>query len=609
MTNIAGSSNVLIPEARAKISMRIVPGSDPEKELDALVAHLESHAPWGAQVEVAAHQGGAAVPLRDRRTGLRRRPLGAGRGLRQAGGRGRLRRLHPAAAHPPAGRARRRVHPLGPGGRRRSRGSTPPTRASTPREIETHGRRPGAAAAAPGRRRATRLTGRPAGAARATFGTAAATGSRRHRWQDPARSSRTNPEGSCGSPHGTSFGFDDLVFYRGKGEVPFAEVAGRIDLILTGPHATAALPTRARAVPRARPHPAPAARLLRHDHERPVQALGRDRRARRLRRVPPPPDPVRPQPGLAGRPGGRAARVLRPAGCPGAWRECLVQRGRLDPARLVQRGALPASSRRDDAEWSALMGVITDLGERGARPYARIRDEVIETVFEAKCVRLHALDLDRCTVADFNSARMLHVQCVHDTMNATVGPDGAVDRDKPPADWLPRIVSLGNRGDERGEPRPPAGGGAPADGRHPDHRRGPVPEASSKRSPSRSTCPTRQLDDAARPQLAVPRGLRVPAHRRLLRDPRAAGHRAAHQPGEGAAHPHRRLPGGVPPRDPAGGRRTSAHVRQPGTDWPETDHAAPRRISPHGSRAAYDILRRWDYDVPPTRAYQPPRFR
>jgi acetylornithine deacetylase/succinyl-diaminopimelate desuccinylase-like protein len=51
-TSIAGSSNVLIPEARTKLSMRIVPGSDPQQELDALVRHLESHAPWGAQVEV-----------------------------------------------------------------------------------------------------------------------------------------------------------------------------------------------------------------------------------------------------------------------------------------------------------------------------------------------------------------------------------------------------------------------------------------------------------------------------------------------------------------------------------------------------------------------------
>jgi acetylornithine deacetylase/succinyl-diaminopimelate desuccinylase-like protein len=52
MTRIAGSSNVLIPEAKAKISMRIAPGTDPKTELDALVAHLESHAPWGAQVTV-----------------------------------------------------------------------------------------------------------------------------------------------------------------------------------------------------------------------------------------------------------------------------------------------------------------------------------------------------------------------------------------------------------------------------------------------------------------------------------------------------------------------------------------------------------------------------
>ncbi|WP_433359786.1 M20/M25/M40 family metallo-hydrolase [Actinoplanes sp. CA-142083] len=52
MTSVAGSSNVLIPQARAKLSMRIVPGSSPEKELDALAAHLVAHAPWGAQVSV-----------------------------------------------------------------------------------------------------------------------------------------------------------------------------------------------------------------------------------------------------------------------------------------------------------------------------------------------------------------------------------------------------------------------------------------------------------------------------------------------------------------------------------------------------------------------------
>jgi acetylornithine deacetylase/succinyl-diaminopimelate desuccinylase-like protein len=62
MTSIAGSSNVLVPEARAKLSMRIVPGSNPERELDALVGHLESHAPWGAQVKVERVD--AAPPFR-----------------------------------------------------------------------------------------------------------------------------------------------------------------------------------------------------------------------------------------------------------------------------------------------------------------------------------------------------------------------------------------------------------------------------------------------------------------------------------------------------------------------------------------------------------------
>ncbi|SEJ24872.1 M20/M25/M40 family metallo-hydrolase [Demequina mangrovi] len=52
ITSIADSSNVIHPAASAKISMRIVPGTDPEAELDALVAHLETHAPWGAQVAV-----------------------------------------------------------------------------------------------------------------------------------------------------------------------------------------------------------------------------------------------------------------------------------------------------------------------------------------------------------------------------------------------------------------------------------------------------------------------------------------------------------------------------------------------------------------------------
>ncbi|OMC36174.1 dipeptidase [Mycobacterium colombiense] len=51
-TPIETASNTLIPRARAKISMRVAPGGDAAAHLDALTAHLQQHAPWGAQVSV-----------------------------------------------------------------------------------------------------------------------------------------------------------------------------------------------------------------------------------------------------------------------------------------------------------------------------------------------------------------------------------------------------------------------------------------------------------------------------------------------------------------------------------------------------------------------------
>jgi acetylornithine deacetylase/succinyl-diaminopimelate desuccinylase-like protein len=51
-TSIAAASNTLIPRARAKVSMRIAPGGDAATHLNALRAHLECRAPWGAHVTV-----------------------------------------------------------------------------------------------------------------------------------------------------------------------------------------------------------------------------------------------------------------------------------------------------------------------------------------------------------------------------------------------------------------------------------------------------------------------------------------------------------------------------------------------------------------------------
>ena len=54
------SANVLVPAARARVSMRIAPEQDPQAARRALTEHLVAHAPWGAQVEVTA--GKAAAP-------------------------------------------------------------------------------------------------------------------------------------------------------------------------------------------------------------------------------------------------------------------------------------------------------------------------------------------------------------------------------------------------------------------------------------------------------------------------------------------------------------------------------------------------------------------
>jgi acetylornithine deacetylase/succinyl-diaminopimelate desuccinylase-like protein len=57
---VDAASNTLIPAARAKVSMRVAPGDDPERARDALAVHLRAHAPWGAHVTVRPGAAAAA---------------------------------------------------------------------------------------------------------------------------------------------------------------------------------------------------------------------------------------------------------------------------------------------------------------------------------------------------------------------------------------------------------------------------------------------------------------------------------------------------------------------------------------------------------------------
>ena len=50
----AGAANVLVPVARAAVSVRLAPEDDPVRALHALTKHLHAHAPWGAAVKLEA---------------------------------------------------------------------------------------------------------------------------------------------------------------------------------------------------------------------------------------------------------------------------------------------------------------------------------------------------------------------------------------------------------------------------------------------------------------------------------------------------------------------------------------------------------------------------
>jgi acetylornithine deacetylase/succinyl-diaminopimelate desuccinylase-like protein len=52
LPNTAEASNVLLNQVKAKLSMRIIPGSDGDAQLEALMSHLSAQRPWNCEVVV-----------------------------------------------------------------------------------------------------------------------------------------------------------------------------------------------------------------------------------------------------------------------------------------------------------------------------------------------------------------------------------------------------------------------------------------------------------------------------------------------------------------------------------------------------------------------------
>lgn len=249
---------------------------------------------------------------------------------------------------------------------------------------------------------------------------------------------------------GRRFCFDDIVTYSGKDAVAFANVAHKIDLILTGPHATAAFPgemapfieasvTQRKQFDYSDVTTNAIARRWAEIDERVVYIENPHPRLVFDQNRPQPVDPEKDLREIFNRiRKNQAGAKIAYAG--------------LDSVRPVTFANEPIIKEpKTDKQWKMLLSVLLNCAANGAFVYAKVRDEVINTVFEKKCACLYRLPIDKMTVTQFHSALRLQVQCFHDTMNARVYPDGAVGNIREPAERLPRLVCFSNRGNAKGE--------------------------------------------------------------------------------------------------------------------------------------------------------------
>ncbi|GAA5044490.1 dipeptidase [Nocardia callitridis] len=72
---VVGSSAAIQPAARARLNLRIPPGTDPRQAHRALVEHLEAETPWGAKLTIELESTGA--PFRSGRSGPARAAMEA----------------------------------------------------------------------------------------------------------------------------------------------------------------------------------------------------------------------------------------------------------------------------------------------------------------------------------------------------------------------------------------------------------------------------------------------------------------------------------------------------------------------------------------------------
>ncbi|WIB77776.1 N-formylglutamate amidohydrolase [Curtobacterium sp. MCPF17_002] len=237
-------------------------------------------------------------------------------------------------------------------------------------------------------------------------------------------------------PAGTAFTADDVTFWAGKGDRPLEQAIAEADLLVSAPHAGAAIPAEldgflapeftrrlqydytdvsTSAVVRRWAELDPRVVVVENPHPRMVRDPNRARPASLV-------DDLR-----------EAFDRVRAAG-----RGQRVDLTGVDAIRPVTFSFFPLiEPPTSDAALVSLAAAFEAVGDRGLGVYERTRDDLVER-FIAKTLG---------TGGTFTALSF------HDTMNTTTRIDGAVDAPRNAADRLPDVVALSNRGDAHGERR------------------------------------------------------------------------------------------------------------------------------------------------------------
>lgn len=253
-------------------------------------------------------------------------------------------------------------------------------------------------------------------------------------------------------PAGRAFAPEELVFFAGRGERTLDDALGTADLLVATPHAGSALPvelepflapefaaslrlrldftdvtTRAvarrwaeidpRIVVLENPHP----RLVR-DPNRPRPADGRAQLIAAFARI-------------------RAARAAEDAQAADVDLARLDLSG-VDAVRPITFAGLPIfTPPADEAAYDRLAETLRQVAARGVDVYERTRDDLFDRLV-ARRIRGAGSPSGLCFFLSF-----------HDTMNAIAAPDGAIAVERDAAARMPQVLALSNRGDRQGEAR------------------------------------------------------------------------------------------------------------------------------------------------------------